>query len=218
MSFMDKKTALKVLGLTAGATRDDAKTNYRKLAKTYHPDLSSGDSDATAKDLKMKEINIAYRFLIPLLKLDKDTRSPSEKKTTRNDKENIKKANTHPKKSLLSKMIREVKHAFRAAEKSSRKRKPTRETSKKRMSRTVKMNSNIHFDEILSKFHVQKDGRPATERKQGRTVNKNNSHKTYRRYMELKRKMKANKTNQQTSVGRVERITPIDPVKPVNKI
>ncbi len=85
------------------------------------------------------------------------------------------------------------------------------------MSRTVKKTSNIHFDDVLSKVHVQKEGSKTTIRKLTRTLNKNDSHKTYRRYMELKRKMKANKTNQNISIGRVERITPIEPVKPVNK-
>jgi len=217
MSFMDKKTAHKVLGLNSGATREDAKTKYRKLAKTYHPDLSSSDSDANTNDLRMKEINIAYRFLIPFLKVENDTAVSSKKMTTRNDKKNIKKATSRPQKSFLSKMIREVKHAFKASVRPYKKRKANRERLKTPMSRTVRETPDIHFDEVLSKFHVRKEGGKATIRKPRRTNNNNDSHKSYRRYMELKRKMKVNKTNQHTSVGRVERIKPIDPVKPVNK-
>ncbi len=214
---MDKKTAYKVLGLSSGASREDAKNNYRKLAKIYHPDLSSSDSDINKNDQRMKEINVAYRFLIPFLKVETNSKSSRKKSSIHNDKEHIKQTTARPQKSFLSKMIREVKYAFKAAARPDRKRKPNRETPKAPVSRTVKYNSNVHFDEILSKLHVQKEGLKTSIRKPRRTINSNDSSKAYRRYMELKRKMKATKTTQQTSVGRVERISPIDPVKPVNK-
>lgn len=46
-----------VLGLSPGASKDEATKAYRKLAKKYHPDLNPGD-EAAAK--KMSEINAAY--------------------------------------------------------------------------------------------------------------------------------------------------------------
>ena len=47
----------KVLGLTPGASDEEVKAAYRKLAKKYHPDLNPGDA-AAAK--RMNEINAAY--------------------------------------------------------------------------------------------------------------------------------------------------------------
>jgi hypothetical protein len=39
----------KVLGLSSGATRDQVKSAYRRLALTTHPDRNPDDTDATAK-------------------------------------------------------------------------------------------------------------------------------------------------------------------------
>ena len=47
----------KVLGVSPGATDDEIKKAYRKLAMKYHPDRNPGD-EAAAK--KMQEINAAY--------------------------------------------------------------------------------------------------------------------------------------------------------------
>lgn len=50
-----------VLGLSQGASDDEIKAAYRKLAKKYHPDLNGGSAEAEAK---MKEVNEAYTLLI----------------------------------------------------------------------------------------------------------------------------------------------------------
>lgn len=50
-----------VLGIPQGASDDDIKAAYRKLAKKYHPDLNGGSAEAEAK---MKEVNEAYNILI----------------------------------------------------------------------------------------------------------------------------------------------------------
>lgn len=50
-----------VLGLSPGASDDEIKAAYRKLAKKYHPDLNGGSAAAEAK---MKEVNEAYNVLI----------------------------------------------------------------------------------------------------------------------------------------------------------
>jgi len=47
----------RVLGISRGATEDEIKSAYRKLAKEYHPDRNGGSASAEAK---MKEINDAY--------------------------------------------------------------------------------------------------------------------------------------------------------------
>lgn len=50
-----------VLGIAPGASDDEIKAAYRKLAKKYHPDLNGGSADA---ERKMKEVNDAYSYLI----------------------------------------------------------------------------------------------------------------------------------------------------------
>ncbi|MEM6491207.1 MAG: DnaJ C-terminal domain-containing protein, partial [Pseudomonadota bacterium] len=49
-----------VLGVEKTASADALKKAYRKLAKTYHPDLKPGDE---AVERKFKEISAAYDFL-----------------------------------------------------------------------------------------------------------------------------------------------------------
>ena len=47
----------KVLGVEPGASDEEIKRAYRRLAKKYHPDLNPGDEVAARK---MKEVNAAY--------------------------------------------------------------------------------------------------------------------------------------------------------------
>jgi len=55
----EKRDYYEVLGLSKGASNDDIKRAYRKLAKQYHPDVNKAP-DAEAK---FKEINEAYEVL-----------------------------------------------------------------------------------------------------------------------------------------------------------
>lgn len=50
----------KSLGVSSGATADEIKKQYRKLAKQYHPDSTGGDK---AKETRFKEISNAYDVL-----------------------------------------------------------------------------------------------------------------------------------------------------------
>ena len=53
--------ALAVLGLSEGADPDAIRSAYRELALKHHPDRNGGDAQ---NDARMKEINVAYTFLI----------------------------------------------------------------------------------------------------------------------------------------------------------
>ena len=55
-----KRDYYEVLGLQKGASEEEIKKAYRKLAKQYHPDLHPGDKEAEAK---FKEVNEAAQVL-----------------------------------------------------------------------------------------------------------------------------------------------------------
>ncbi len=53
----DKRDYYEVLGLQKGASEDEIKKAYRKLAKQYHPDLNHDNPDAEAKFKEVNEAN-----------------------------------------------------------------------------------------------------------------------------------------------------------------
>jgi molecular chaperone DnaJ len=60
MADQNKRDYYEVLGLTKGASDDDIKKAYRKLAKQHHPDLHPNEKGAEAR---FKEVNEAYEVL-----------------------------------------------------------------------------------------------------------------------------------------------------------
>lgn len=72
---MDYKDYYKILGVQRGASADDIKKAFRKLARKYHPDVNPGDKKA---EEKFKEINEAYEVLSDAEKRQKyDTLGPN---------------------------------------------------------------------------------------------------------------------------------------------
>ena len=56
----EKRDYYEVLGLTKGASDEEIKKAYRKMAKKYHPDLNKGDAKA---EQMFKDVNEAYSVL-----------------------------------------------------------------------------------------------------------------------------------------------------------
>jgi len=74
---MEKKQAMAILQLSSQATRQDAKTAFRRLAKLHHPDHFAQDAGAVIQaEKQMKSINQAYHLLKSLLPQGAEKTSP----------------------------------------------------------------------------------------------------------------------------------------------
>ena len=58
---MAKKDLYGILGLKKGASKEEIKKSFRKMARKYHPDVNPGDKNA---EEKFKEVNEAHQILM----------------------------------------------------------------------------------------------------------------------------------------------------------
>ena len=54
------KDYYEILGVSKGASKEEIKSAYKKLAKKYHPDLNKGDKES---ETRFKEVSEAYKVL-----------------------------------------------------------------------------------------------------------------------------------------------------------
>ena len=57
---MAERDYYKILGVERGASKDDVRKAYRKLARKFHPDINPGNKDAESK---FKDLSVAYDVL-----------------------------------------------------------------------------------------------------------------------------------------------------------
>lgn len=63
ISTSPEKRYYQILGLSPGASPEEVKEAFRKLAKHYHPDLAQTPEERTQREEQFKKINEAYEYL-----------------------------------------------------------------------------------------------------------------------------------------------------------
>jgi len=202
---MDKKTALMILGLDEGASFETAKKAFRTLAKQHHPDLVR-DVPLLEKESgsRMKEINLAFCYLAPLLKVKKTTKEPEQK--------SIKKNRSF---SIFARVSRwalrrfDQKKASKPAKKNMAEKVKTPGTSKQKP---------LRFEQVFKTVHPGRfvPGQKKSPRKKV-SFKHRNPYSRYQTYMALKKKIQMGRTGRprDISIGKIEKIEAVRPVGPV---
>ncbi len=213
---MDKKAALEILNLDETDSLADAKKAYRSLAKQYHPDVLGKNSSAkTDSEARMKDINLAYRYLVPLLKqnrLVKKSLKPIP------DDEFIKRQPLKKEKTgwdtFFIKCGAFLNNLFFIKEK------PVVVKNQKQNPEQPPIHRKEKFGHVLEKIYEK----PAHyEKRKPGVPKKKKSWETgsfgdYRKYMQLKQKLKSGRSrNPGMPFSRVTKIDPVDRIDAVKK-
>ena len=228
---MNKKTAFKILGLGPGASLPQVKKAFRDLAKQYHPDRFLPDrfpsdeilpAPAAARLNRMKEINQAFHFLLPLLTPD----ALIDKVSTDIPRASDDKASSDKDISFLD-MLRRLSKRFELYRKPGNQNPCVQPPLKSRKRQTSKSVETTRFATILNTLH------PAgtVDKKMGRgryckTLSRDSRdlspsfevhpHNRFLKYMALKKQIDAR--NRYSGEQHYSRIEKIGPVTRVNSI
>ena len=206
---MDKKSAMKILGLGPNATAPEAKSAFRTLAKSFHPDRFARQPErAGAAEKRMKEINAAFKFLSPLL----PETAPSEGDTER--------ASDHSISGFFSSVTRRFKKRPKSgpvknsgqrvkASPPGRQGRPSRPPVKPGGRRPRRPG----FDTILTGIEPGLDKRGPERRPLRRSTD---PYDRFYKYMAVKKKIqKQRNRSKEMGIGRVEKVSPVSRVRPV---
>lgn len=213
---MNKKTALKILGIREGTSLVQAKKAFRHLAKQYHPDRFARDAaQAEPHTDQMKLINQAFAFLAPLL-----TEESSEEVSLAGP--SLPRKKETPPVSVFSDILGElgkglgsIFHRKPGVGQRSPKKHPASERQK---FRHQQHHGQVpRFEKILHRLH------PGSAVVCGRTrpLGKNQQVQPYAnfiKHMALKKKMAANiQRRDRQTIGRIEKISPVPRVTPLGE-
>jgi len=212
---MDLKTALDILNLDAAATLAEAKKAYRALAKQYHPDVmdktASAEKDSEAR---MKDINLAFRYLAPFLKLNESVKKASVKTPDPEPQEeipetvNIWEAVFNHCRQLLTRCFVQQKPPQSMPKKPS----PPKQGLKRNKEDFRNVLKNIKTGSL-------KDGKTPSGRPKKKNPSPKPSFAYYQRYRELKQTMKSGRSGKaaETSINSIAEIEPVTRVNAVGK-
>ncbi len=130
---MNVPDCYRLLGLRTGASFEDVKASYRRLARQYHPDVTPGDQDQ-AKE-RFIQITEAYQRLVDLLQDSQpdDTPQPSTSRPASTVKVSVTKKTSEPTSATSS--AHNAKDSSSKSDHSS----PSRQTGENR----VEFNANL---------------------------------------------------------------------------
>jgi len=215
---MDKKKACSILNIDAQASFEEAKKAYRNLAKKYHPDVIENNSCLNVgSDVRMKDINLAFRFLSPILRLKKPVKERKKKKQNEahTQKKSVK-VERNIKETFflrLNKVFTKVLHGKKSNQKPLNGNEGQRKTKKYAPSqKRAGQKKNISFEEVFGSLH-----NVSSTRKE--KIRKVNFYREYQKYISIQRRVKSSSLsrNNKMNIGRVEKIEPVKPVNPVGK-
>ncbi|MFH2093176.1 MAG: DnaJ domain-containing protein [Pseudomonadota bacterium] len=229
---MDKQTACKILNLDSTASFADAKKAYRHLAKQYHPDIAQSKT-GISDDRQMKEINLAFFYLAPILRAKKATIESSEwNQQTNNPTPKTEPAKRQDQKSksdlwqiffpnLFEKIAAFIQSVVKIQEETEKSH--IVKTSRQSSGSSRKVSSGKKsFDQVFSSLNGNLPPRPTKDTRETRNLQfsqKKRSYQGYQAYLELKKKMSATKKRQSQNfcITPVEKIEPVRPVNPVQR-